>query len=280
MTKTYLRFPGFKLKAFTMSYDDGVRQDKRLVQIMKTYGLKGTFNINSGLFEESPNRKTESGRMSESEAIALLNGDNTEVAVHGFKHFSLAEMGREQSLNDVLEDRKTLEKTFGKIVKGMAYPNGSVSDSVVEILKNCGINYCRTVRSTHNFEIGENWLKLDPTCHHNDPRLMELAEKFVNLKPETNYWGNRPQMFYLWGHAYEFDDNNNWEVIENFAKFISNRNDIWYATNGEIYSYVKAVESLDISVDGSIIHNPSAITVYINYLGKQLKIASGETVKI
>ena len=50
MNKAYIRFPGFKLKAVTLSYDDGVRQDKRLISIMQKYGLKGTFNINAGLF--------------------------------------------------------------------------------------------------------------------------------------------------------------------------------------------------------------------------------------
>lgn len=44
----YIRFPNFKLKAVTLSYDDGVRQDKRLIAIMKKYGLKGTFNLNGG----------------------------------------------------------------------------------------------------------------------------------------------------------------------------------------------------------------------------------------
>lgn len=279
MTRCFLRFPGFKLKALTLSYDDGVRQDKRLVEIMKKYGLKGTFNINSGLFDKEYNGE-EKGRMTTEEALEYYNNPNCEVAVHGYEHYSLAEMGTEQSLNDVLQDRITLEKTFGKIVKGMAYPNGSVNENVVEILKKCGINYCRTVVSTHNFEIPENWLKLNPTCHHNDVELMNLAKRFCEKNNDWNYWGHRPQMFYLWGHAYEFDDDNNWEVIEEFAKYVANREDIWYATNGEIYDYVKAVESLDISVDGKIIFNPSCKTIYVSYLGKDLKINAGETVKL
>ena len=38
------------MKALTFSYDDGVTQDKRLIKILNKYGLKCTFNINSGLF--------------------------------------------------------------------------------------------------------------------------------------------------------------------------------------------------------------------------------------
>ena len=37
-----------KLKAVTFSYDDGVEQDKRLIQLLDRYGLKCTFNLNSG----------------------------------------------------------------------------------------------------------------------------------------------------------------------------------------------------------------------------------------
>ena len=47
-----MEFPGGRRKAFTLSYDDGIRQDKRFVEILDRYGLKATFNINSGLFDE------------------------------------------------------------------------------------------------------------------------------------------------------------------------------------------------------------------------------------
>ena len=35
----FLRFPGFRLKALTLSYDDGTIHDRRLVEIMKKYGI-------------------------------------------------------------------------------------------------------------------------------------------------------------------------------------------------------------------------------------------------
>ena len=38
-------------KAFVLSYDDGVYQDIRLVQILNQYGLKCTFNLNAGLMD-------------------------------------------------------------------------------------------------------------------------------------------------------------------------------------------------------------------------------------
>ena len=36
-------------KIFTLSFDDGIEQDKRLIVLLKKYRLKCTFNINSGL---------------------------------------------------------------------------------------------------------------------------------------------------------------------------------------------------------------------------------------
>ena len=41
-------FPNGKSKAFTMSYDDGTIHDRRLVEIMNRYGIRGTFNLNAG----------------------------------------------------------------------------------------------------------------------------------------------------------------------------------------------------------------------------------------
>ena len=37
-----------KMKAITFSYDDAVTQDQRLIALFDKYGLKGTFNLNSG----------------------------------------------------------------------------------------------------------------------------------------------------------------------------------------------------------------------------------------
>ena len=44
-----LLFPGGKRKALTLSYDDGVEQDITLMGILDKYGIKCTFNLNSGL---------------------------------------------------------------------------------------------------------------------------------------------------------------------------------------------------------------------------------------
>ena len=101
---------------------------------------------------------------------------------------------------------------------------------------------------------------------------MELAKQFVEDNSSQTC-----KMFYLWGHSYESDNNNNWEVIEKFAEYIGNRGDIWYATNIEIYNYAKAYESLITSYDRKIIYNPSAIDIWVFVDGKTLLVKSGKT---
>ena len=87
-------------------------------------------------------------------------------------------------------------------------------------------------------------------------------------------------MFYLWGHSYEFEDANNWGLIEDFCKTVGNREDIWYATNIEIYDYVKAFDSLAFSVDGTKVYNPSATDVYLRVGGTTCVAYAGKTTKI
>lgn len=269
----YMKLKDGKSKVVTLSYDDGVVQDIRLMEIMNKYGLKGTFNINSGqYFPEDGVREKYYGRMKLSEAKELYTNSGHEIAVHALNHPFLEKLSTDEIIYEITEDRKNIERDYNTIVRGMAYPFGTYNDEVIKVLKMCKIAYSRTVFATESFGFPDNWLKLNPTCHHRVPNLMELTDKFL----EGNKW-NTASMFYLWGHSYEFDNNDNWNVIEEFAKKMGGRDDIWYATNIEIYDYVKAYENLVTSFDKKIIHNPSSISVWVSVKGETLCINAGET---
>ena len=79
-----------------------------------------------------------------------------------------------------------------------------------------------------SFDVQQDLLRFQSTCHHADPELMALAKKFVESDPD------KPQIFYVWGHSYEFDVNNNWNVIEDLCKYLSGRDDIFFGTNSEV----------------------------------------------
>lgn len=271
----YMKLKDGKSKVLTFSYDDGVVQDIRLIGILDKYGLKGTFNINTGTYlPEETVREKYYGRMKLSEAKALYTGSGHEVAVHALTHPFLEKMKWDEVAVEILEDRKNIEKQYGTLARGMAYPYGTYNDDVIEILRRCGICYSRTTKSTLDFRFPENWLALHPTCHHREPKLMELAKRFVE---GSSRYASDNWLFYVWGHSYEFDNNDNWDVIEEFSEYVGGRDDIWYATNIEIYDYVKAYESLQTSVDKSIIHNPTAMDVWFMQGGETHCVRAGET---
>ena len=273
-----MRFPNGKGKALTLSYDDGVQQDKKLIEILDAHGLKCTFNLNSGLF--APEGKVyEAGRvhrpMTERECVELYKESGHEVAVHSYTHPFLEKLPMPLVVDEIIKDRKKLEELFGGVIRGMAYPYGTFSDDVVKVLEACGIAYSRTTVATERFSVPTDWLRMPATCHHNNPRLMELAKKFAEDNKVRN-----PILFYLWGHSYEFESNDNWNVIEEFAEYMGGRDDIWYATNIEIYEYVEAYRKLVFSADGNRVYNPTAKTLYFENNKKLYTVASGMTLDI
>lgn len=272
----FLRFPNFLKKALTLSYDDGVRQDVKFMSIINKHGIKCTFNINCGLFDVDAHLIDKAiGRMTRQEALELYADTNHEVAVHAYTHPHLENLPDDVVAYQVIKDREILEQMFGKVVRGMAYPYGTYSDNVVKTLKNCGIVYSRTTISNERFDIPTDWLRLEATCHHNNPNLNGLCDKFLGLDVK-----GQAQLFYMWGHTYEFDNNNNWSVIENFCKKMGNREDVWYTTNIEIYNYVKAFNMLDFCVDMSFVHNPTATEVFFTCKNKNYSVKPGQTIKL
>lgn len=272
-------FPNGKRKALTFSYDDGRLHDRRLVEIMNRCGAKGTFNVNSGRLGkvrtiEIDGREVDDSTITTEEISRLYEGH--EVATHAAEHIAVTDCGS-TALYQILEDRRVLESLVPYMVKGHAYPFGIYDKESFSMLKAAGIRYARTVASTGNFELPENFLEWHPTCHHEDPNLMELARKFC--EQDAPY--GQPQLFYVWGHSFEFDRKNNWEIIENLLSYLSGYADIiWMATNGEIVDYVTAYKNLVFSADGTKVYNPSLQTVWMESEGKSCQIASGQTVTL
>ena len=269
----YMRFPDAKFKAVTLSYDDGVKQDARFIDILDRHGLKCTFNLNTGCY---PAEGVQHRRLSRQACIDLYKNSPHEVAVHGLTHPFLEKLAPANVAYEIIKDREALENDFGYIVRGMAYPYGTYSDEVVETLRTCGIAYARTTKSTEAFDIPTDWLRMPATCHHNNPRLMELARDFIEKPPVRR----RAKLFYLWGHTYEFDDKDNWNVIEEFAEYMGGRDDVWYATNIELYEYIEDFNRLIFSVDAMKVKNPTSRTLWFRFDKNIYSVEAGKTIDL
>ncbi|MCR5329862.1 MAG: polysaccharide deacetylase family protein [Lachnospiraceae bacterium] len=278
MAEFCMRFPGGKAKCLTLSYDDGVVNDLKLAELYEKKGLKCTFNLNSGTWTDRDYDDYTSvhRRLRLEKAQELYAHDGFEVASHTVNHPNLEKIPPVLCTREILEDRLALERDFGCTVRGFAYPFGVWNDSVIASLKACGMVYARTVWSSHSFDIPKEWLALRPTCHHEDPELMKLTDRFLNDIPRHP----DAKLFYVWGHSYEFDFKDNWEIIEDFADKVSGRDDIWYATNIEVYDYVKAYEGLIFDASMTSVMNPSFTDVWFLLEDKVIQVGAGQTVKL
>ncbi|MBQ9604977.1 MAG: polysaccharide deacetylase, partial [Firmicutes bacterium] len=119
----------------------------------------------------------------------------------------------------------------------------------------------------------EDFMRWHGTCHHNQ-NLLELGKKFLDQP-----YKNRPHLMYVWGHAKEFEVDGKWDMIEEFCKMMSGREDIWYATNIEIVDYCNAIKQLRFSADCSMVYNPTALKLWFAYDGEGVSIEAGETLK-
>lgn len=227
MKRTYSN--GLK-KAVTFSYDDGILQDRRLVQLFNQYGIKSTFNLNYGLLSEDgywENQGVIVKRLPLEEVVSLYEGH--EIANHGLQHPNIAAASFTEKQLQIVEGKKRLEELTGKVIDGMAYPFGTVDDDMIQIMKLAGVNYGRTVDCTGGFTLPDDWYRWGPTAHHNSTDIFRIISDYMKLDQEEI------SVLYIWGHSYEFDVDKNWDHIEEICKQLGGRDDIWYCTNGELF---------------------------------------------
>ena len=226
-----------KKKAVTFSYDDGVTQDIRLIELLNKYGLKCTFNLNSQRLGKNGMLNRDFGRIAHykihaCDVRAVYEGH--EIAAHTLDHPVLPTVADDaEVIRQVEQDRLNLSELAGYEVIGMAYPGGGVNNDqrVADLIRaHTGIQYARTITSNDSFTPQPYLYRFQPTVYHLDfDKMMDLGRKFLELKAET------PQIFYIWGHSYEMDYcSDNWRRLEDFFQLISGHEDIFYGTNGEV----------------------------------------------
>ncbi|MCD7833647.1 MAG: polysaccharide deacetylase family protein [Lachnospiraceae bacterium] len=264
-------YPDGLTKALTFSYDDGRIYDRRLVSIFNEYGMKGTFHLNSSTLnsEEHPNEES----VSETEVAELYKGH--EVACHGLRHRNPTSVSTALMEIELREDRKNLEALTGGLVQGLSYAYGNYTEETKQIARANGIKYSRTVNSTGSLWAPTNFLEWHPTCHHNDSRLFDIGKRFLTLNGDWEL-----SLLYVWGHSFEFNSDNNWERIEEFARMMSHQEGVWYATNLEICDYITAVRAQEFSADGLTMRNPTAQTIWVTTKDGLLTVAPGACVRI
>ncbi len=264
------KFPSNKRHAVTLSFDDGVVTDRRAIEKFNEWGLRATWNLNSGLFGGKHGAGVD--YINASEVAELYKGH--EVAIHTVTHPFLTRLDETQIAREVLDDRAALEDLVGYSVRGMAYPFGRYDSRVIEILRALNVAYCRTVLVMEECFPPADPLLWGSTGHMFAPEIRQLWQEMYNDPWQNNH------VFFIWGHTYEFQTANDWAALDRLFKPLSAKPDVWYCTNIELFDYEEARRRMLIGANGKFVQNPSGIPVTILAAGKPINVPAGVTIRI
>ena len=200
-------------KYFLLSFDDGTVYDKRFVDLLNRYGIKGTFNLNSGLedFVWYYEDRFPVRRQILSETVEQYRGH--EIASHSLHHHWLNTLSPPQISREIGEDCTVLKNIFGLREIGFGVPFTACTEREIKLIR----KYVRYIRLS---EFAENYaLPLDPyhiPIHalYNDESIREKITRFAESDLEN-------ALFVMAGHSYELEVLDHWGYMEELLAFIS-----------------------------------------------------------
>ncbi len=265
-------FPGGKAKAFSVSYDDGVLQDIPFVRLLNKYGLKGTFNLNSGLMKTEFSWRHENGmeikRLPASVVRQLYEGH--EVASHTCTHPYMEQLSRQEILCQMGADRYFLEELLGREVKGFAVPFLHYSDLIADCAREVGFEYARISEESGNYAIPQDPYHWRGGKFHWDHDLEGYVRGFLETDREL-------ALCQLVGHSYDLDVYGMWERMEAILHAVSEAPEVCPMTNLELARYCRAMDQLRIT-PGQI-ENPTQTDLWIRMDGRALCLKAGEKIQ-
>ncbi len=198
-------------KIFLISFDDGTVWDPRLVELLNKYGMKATFNLNSGLedfvwdFDGFPVR-----RQKLAETAGLYRGH--EVASHTLHHPWLNSLTPPQLVKEVGEDCAALKRIFGLKEIGFGVPFTACSEREIRLIRKY-LRYIRLSEITDSFALPPDPYHIPIHALYNQPDVKERIAAFAeNTLPDS--------LFVLAGHSYELEALDHWEHMEELLKLI------------------------------------------------------------
>lgn len=241
-------FPGGKGKAFNVSYDDGVVQDIRFVELLNRYGLKGTFNLNYGLIRRNFTWQHECGmtvrRIPEEQVVSVYDGH--EIASHSYSHPYFDNAPEDEILRELGADKFFLERLFSREVAGYATPFYFYSDLMADCVRHSGFAYARISEESNDYSIPEDFFRWRGSKFHWDGDLEDFVQGFLETKQEL-------ALCQLVGHSYDLDVMDLWDTMERLLRRVSENKDVWAATHIEIVRYLRNMEKVRIS-DSEIVN--------------------------
>lgn len=241
-------------KYFVWSIDDGLEQGKKIVEILRSFHMGATFNLNSGLYgkqqmigristlgikevpiEEFRKQKLHllkyvpHCRIPEDEVCQVYEG--FEIASHTVSHWNLTKLAETEIREEILQDVQLLSQKFSQNITGFAYPFGASNETAKKVLRDCGITYARTVGSVQSFDFPEDPMNLPISCWHISSKAMEKLDAFLNAPDQEE-----DMLFLMFAHGYEFDfgeKESSWEKFKRICDRVASHGEIICCSTAE-----------------------------------------------
>ncbi len=198
-------------KYFLISFDDGALWDGKLVKLLNRHGLKGTFNLNSGLenfvwdFQGFPVY-----RQRLADTVTQYQGH--EIASHSLHHPNLEGLPDEQLLWQVGEDCANLKRLFGLRSIGFAVPFTHCSEHQIRLLRP-GLRYLRLSEFTGSFALPQDAYHIPVHALYNQS---DVRQRIAAFAADPGPHG----LFVLAGHSYELEALGQWDYLEDLLSYI------------------------------------------------------------
>jgi peptidoglycan-N-acetylglucosamine deacetylase len=233
-----------KTAVLTTSWDDGHRYDVRLARMLKEHGLGATFYV------APQNQEFAKQDLLTSQEIRDISRD-FEIGAHSMTHCRLPTISEQQAEKEIVESKAVLEQVTGREIKAFCYPGGAYTKVHVQLVKDAGYRYARTV-ARYAFTVDDPY-EAGTSLHVYNHRFdLWQTARFAKFRPikVLRYleWDALARamfdqvikeggVYHLWGHSWEIDDHNDWERLENVFRYISANPKVKYVTNGELEAY-------------------------------------------
>ena len=212
------------MKYFVFSIDDGTIYDETTIEIFNRYGIKGTFNLNSGLQDfvwykgDLPVRRLDLYRYKDIYK-------NHEVASHSLTHPFLTNMSDDAVYHEVKEDVDNIERIFDRKVTSFSFPFDGFDERTINIIKSVGITHIILPEIDDSFRFPSDTYHIKVTSWNIDDAL-EKFERFIKDK--------NAELFVYLSHSYDYEFDSSYNKLEKLCQLAKSQKDIKIITIGEI----------------------------------------------
>lgn len=233
-----------KTAVLTTSWDDGHRCDARLARMLKEHGLRATFYV------APENQEFAKQNLLTLPEIKDISHD-FEIGAHSMTHRRLPTISEQEAEREIIESKAVLEQVTGKEIKVFCYPGGAYTKLHVQLVKDAGYRYARTV-SRYEFTVDDPYQAGTSLHVYNHRFDLWQTARFAKFRPirvlRCLEWDALAQamfdhvikeggIYHIWGHSWEIDEHNDWERLGDVFRYISANPKVKYVTNGELEAH-------------------------------------------